>query len=59
MLLQGEGVYLLSSLKGKGLYEKFGWKVVKRVETDFTKWGRETPHPNWHMVREAKESHTA
>jgi hypothetical protein len=40
--------YIESSIQGKGLYEKFGFKVVREIEFDSRPWG--SPTKNIHYV---------
>jgi hypothetical protein len=44
--------YLESSIHGKGLYEKFGYKVVREIEFDPRPWG--VSYTNVHFVRQAR-----
>jgi len=46
--------FVVSSANGKGLYEKFGWKVVKTIAVPLKDFGWEEPYVNWCMVREAR-----
>ena len=49
--------YLEASPKGKGLYEKYGFGTVKRMDIDLGPWGKEGEWlRNTLMVRKAKES---
>lgn len=52
----GRPLYILSSVKGKGLYEKMGAKEVGFVETDLKDFGLEKPYPNFTMIREGRKS---
>lgn len=53
----GKDAYVLSSAKGKGLYERFGWKVVhERVVTLDEFVGKKMEYTNWSMLREAEKS---
>ncbi|KUJ23282.1 uncharacterized protein LY89DRAFT_177897 [Mollisia scopiformis] len=52
----GRPLYIFASVKGKGLYEKFGCKVVGTLNTNLKDFGVEQlPHPNFHMVRDGKK----
>jgi len=55
-MLQGEAMYVNSSLEAKGLYEKSGWKVLGKTSVDVSKWGREKPFQTWYMLREVVRS---
>jgi hypothetical protein len=51
--ISGKEAYLLSSAKGKGLYEKLGWKVKHELVTPLDEFvGKKEVYKNWSMVRE-------
>lgn len=45
------GVFVKASSKGKGLYEKFGWKTISALELDLKQWGVDEVLTVWNMVR--------
>ncbi len=60
--LAGKGAYLRASAKGRGLYEKFGWRVKSSWKIPLTGWledGEEAKkkytdnvvYENWNMIR--------
>lgn len=51
----GRGVYIRSSRKGKGLYEKFGAKEAGILDTELGDFGVSVPYRNWNMLREGKK----
>ncbi|ORY11429.1 hypothetical protein BCR34DRAFT_326561 [Clohesyomyces aquaticus] len=46
--------YLEASIIGRPLYERFGFKLVKEVVFDLTKWGLEGEDRNAVMIRDAR-----
>jgi predicted N-acetyltransferase YhbS len=44
--------YLRSSVMGKSLYERFGWKVVGVFNPDLKEFGWEREYMSWLMRRE-------
>lgn len=54
--VDGRAVYILASVKGKGMYEKHGAKEVGFLETDLSEFGVEKPYQNFNMVREGTKS---
>lgn len=51
---KARGVFVKASSKGKGLYEKFGWKTISMLELDMKPWGIEEGFTSWNMVRALK-----
>lgn len=51
----GRAMYILSSKKGKGLYEKLGAKQVDVLEIGLKDFGVEEPYRLFNMVREGKK----
>jgi hypothetical protein len=52
-----EKMYVKSSRVGKGLYERFGWKVIgdkreKGFKVELKDYGVEEGYVSWDMVRE-------
>lgn len=53
-----EKMYVRSSRVGKGLYEKFGWKVMREEEgekgfkIELKDYGLEEDYTTWDMVRD-------
>ena len=46
-----EKIYVRSSAEGRGLYEKFEWKVTGTLSIDLKSFGLE-PYITWDMIRE-------
>lgn len=48
------GCYLRGSSMGRGLYERFGWRVLAIHRPDLKKWGYGEEYVSYHMRRDAK-----
>jgi len=46
------GCYLRSTVVGKPLYVKLGWKVLSEYNQDLSEWGYAGDHWSWYMRRE-------
>ena len=47
-------VYLESTPAGKGLYDRFGFRVKRETVFDMAKYGGEGEWTSWVMIRDAK-----
>jgi len=52
---EGRGCVIVSSEAGKGLYEKWGWKVVGGSEIELKEWGVEKTWVNFVMKKEGED----
>lgn len=56
----GGKAYVSGSAMGRGLYEKFGWKVVQSVEFDLEQFGKDLvgdrkSYTSWNMIRDGRK----
>jgi ribosomal protein S18 acetylase RimI-like enzyme len=49
----GMKCYVMSTEAGLRLYEKHGFKIVKRVVQSVEEWGGKIPHVHYFLTREA------
>ena len=48
------GCYLRSSSMGKGLYERFGWRVLGVHKPDLKRWGYDKEYTGYYMRRDTE-----
>jgi len=51
---QRAGCFLRASSVGKGLYEKFGWRVLGEHRPDLSEWGYSKEYVSYYMRRDGK-----
>lgn len=52
----GMRMYVMATPNGLHMYEKHGFKRVKTVTHDYSKWGEDELHVNYFLIREVPKA---